>query len=330
MMASEKELFVTKQYVPIGQPIVQNENTIIYKVKCFAEPGSPDGVLKMYRHKNILNLYQRLFQLDYSEWPHIYSVKYFDGNTLIVEEFLKGNTLAERLEQNRAQGIVFSEEEAYRIMERLCDCIQQLMKPQPPIIHHNLKPSNIFITSAGAIKLLDFVPGVSKHSNPFSNILHILGGIFHQMLTGKAPKHGKCTYEGRYETVIRKCMEKSPEKQYNNVTELKEELEYAKTHQPELSPREVAGIPYALTFPFQGFILAIEWLLVSFFWLRNNPTTMCLFVIIFAIHSLVFAIRRHAYLKEHHVRLSTARKALPVLILAVILICLSRAISFII
>lgn len=327
-MASEKELFVTKQYVPIGQPIAQNKNTIIYKVKCFAEPDSPDGILKMYRQKNILNLYTRLFQLDYSEWPHIYNVKYFDGNTLVVEEFLKGNTLAELLEQNRARGVVFSEEEAYRIMERLCDCIQQLMKPQPPIIHYNLKPSNIFVTSAGAIKLLDFVPGVSKRKNPFSNILTILGSIFHQMLTGKAPKNGKCTYDGRYETVIRKCMEKSPEKQYNNITELKEELEYTNTH-PPVTPRGIAGIPYALTFPFQGFILAIEWLLVSFFWLHNNPATLCLFVIIFAIHSLVFAVRRHAYLKEHHVHLSTARKALPVLAMAAIFICLSWAVSFI-
>ena len=28
-MASEKELFVTKQYVPMGEPIVKNENTIV-------------------------------------------------------------------------------------------------------------------------------------------------------------------------------------------------------------------------------------------------------------------------------------------------------------
>ena len=55
-MASEKELFVTKQYVPMGQPIVQNENTIIYKVKCLAETGSPIGILKMYRQRNIQSL----------------------------------------------------------------------------------------------------------------------------------------------------------------------------------------------------------------------------------------------------------------------------------
>ena len=327
-MASEKELFVTKQYVPQGPPIVQNENTIIYKVKCLAEPGSPEGILKMYRQKNIKNLYTRLYQLDYSEWPHIYNVKYFDSSTLVVEEFLKGSTLAERLEQNRARGVVFSEEEAYRIMDRLCDCLNQLMKPEPPIIHYNLKPSNIFLTSGGAVKLLDFVPGVTK-KKPSHFIMNILGGIFHQMLTGKSPKNGKCTYEGRYETVIRKCMEKNPEKQYDNIADLKEELEYAKTHEPEKVARGIAGIPYALTFPFQGALLAFEWLLVSFFWFRDNPTTMCLFLVIFIIHSSVFAVRRHIYLKEHNVHLSAARKATPALVLAIILVFLSWIISFV-
>ena len=41
-MPSEKEKFVTKQYVPMGEPIVQNDHTIIYHVKCLCEPGKPD------------------------------------------------------------------------------------------------------------------------------------------------------------------------------------------------------------------------------------------------------------------------------------------------
>lgn len=328
-MASEKELFVTKQYVPQGQPIVQNENTIIYRVKCLAEPGSPEGILKMYRKKNISTLYSRLYQLDYSEWPHIYNVKYFDGNTLVVEEFLKGSTLAERLEQNRARGIVFTEQEAYDIMDRLCDCLNQLMKPDPPIIHYNLKPSNIFLTTGGAIKLLDFVPGTPKRKSSHY-IFEKLGHIFHEMLTGKIPKNRKCTYEGRYESIIRKCMEKNPEKQYENVSELKEDIEYAKTHELETASSGIAGIPYTLTFPFQGFLLAFEWLLVSFFWFLDNPTAMWLFIIIFILHSLVFAFRRHRYLKKQNIYLSIVRKASPMLLLILILFVLSWIVSFII
>lgn len=329
-MPSEKELFVTKQYVPVGQPMVQNENTVIYRVKCLCEPDTPEGILKMYRKRNVEKLYTRLYQLDYSEWPHIYSVKYFDGNTLVVEEFLKGNTLEELLQQNRANGITFSEEEAYRIMDRLCDCISQLMKPQPPIIHHDLRPSNIFVTNTGAIKLLDFVPSVSQPKSPLQSILNTLGSIFHRMLTGREPKNRKCTYDGRYEPVIRKCMEKNPEQQYSDIHEMQEELEYTRKHAPQKAALEIAGIPYALTIPFQGTILGFEWLLLVFFWQKNNLTTMCLFAFIFIIHSIVFAVRRHAYLKKQGIYLSTARKALPVLGLALVLFCLFWGISFLV
>ena len=93
-MASEKELFITKQYIPTGEPLVQSENKLIYRVKCMAEPGQPMGILKMYRRKNIQSFYERLKHLDYSEWPHIYAVKFYDDSTLIVEEMLNGSTLA--------------------------------------------------------------------------------------------------------------------------------------------------------------------------------------------------------------------------------------------
>ena len=109
-MPSEKEEFVTKQYVPMGEPIVQNDHTIIYHVKCLCEPGKPDGILKMYRQQNREALYKRLYQLDYSEWPHIYNVKYFDGNTLVVEKYLEGNTLEELLKQNKENKTDFTEE----------------------------------------------------------------------------------------------------------------------------------------------------------------------------------------------------------------------------
>lgn len=329
-MASEKELFVTKQYVPVGQPISSNEHCIVYKVRCMAEKGTPDGILKMYRRQNIKALYSRLQQLDYSEWPHIYNVKYFDESTLVVEEFLEGQTLAERMEQNRIRGVAFTEDEACRIMEKLCEAIDILLQVQPPIIHYNLKPSNIFITKSGAVRLLDFVPGTLKRQRPLHHMLDLLGRIFHEMLTGKPPKNRKCTYRGRFETIISRCMEKNPEKQYNSMQELQEDVEHAKTiSQANVSP-ETAGIPYSLTIPFQGTIMAFEWILLSFFSAKNNLSTACLFAVIFFIHCVCFAARRHAFLKEHGVSLSTARKAVPVLILAGVYIVLSLAVSFLI
>ena len=211
-MASEKEIFVTKQYIPTGHPMVQNDHTIIYRVKCMAEKGQPEGILKMYRGRNIKSLYDRLMQLDYSEWPHIYAVKYFDESTLVVEEFLQGATLFELMERNKKKGTTFTEEEAYQIMDAICDALLQLNKIQPPLVHYNLKPSNIFVTHTGAIKFLDFVPGKKKQSFSFQKLLNTLGAIFHEMLTGKTPSFNRCSYRGCYEPIIRKCLEKKPEK----------------------------------------------------------------------------------------------------------------------
>ena len=90
-----------------------------------AEPGQPMGILKMYRRKNIQSFYERLKHLDYSEWPHIYAVKFYDDSTLIVEEMLNGSTLAELLERNRARGTVFSEEEAKTIHRLLESCYSE-------------------------------------------------------------------------------------------------------------------------------------------------------------------------------------------------------------
>lgn len=327
-MGSEKERFITEQYVPTGEPLSQNDHTIVYKVKCMAQPGKPDGIMKMYRKKNLASLYTRLKQLNYSEWPHIYDVKYFDENTLIVEEYLSGHTLAELMNHNKAKGVTFSEEEAYDIMDKLCEAIEQLSKLQPPIIHHNLKPSNIFITSTGTVKLLDFIPAYSKKKKPFGSLLNLLGAIFHEMLTGNSPKNGKCTYKGRYEPVIHKCIEKNPDRQYASMQQLHEDLDYAKTHKPEAAPLQAVGIPYFLTYPFQGTILAFEWILLSFFYTKDDWNTMCLFVVIFLFHSVIFALRRHAFMKENKVWLSTARKAFPVLLLAALLAGLFWVISF--
>ena len=57
---------------------------------------------------------------------------------------------------------------------------------------------------------------------------------------------------------------------------------------------------------------------------------MCLFAIAFFIHFVLFLARRHAFFQKRNIQISTARKALPLLILALVLALLSQIVPFLI
>ncbi|MCR5690947.1 MAG: hypothetical protein K6G62_01900 [Eubacterium sp.] len=325
-MASEKEEFITKQYIPTGDPLVQNDHTLIYKVRCMTEPGRPEGILKMYRNTNARKLYERLMQLDYSQWPHIYNVKYFDDSTLVVEEFLAGHTLQELMDRHRKNGSSFSEEEVGDIMEKICQNVQDLATLNPPLIHHNLKPSNIFVTRGGAVKFLDFVPGQVKNGLGQRHLIQSLGILFFELVTGHKPKSGiACT--GRYSKIIKKCLSKDSNKGYKDLKEVNEDISYAKEHEPEETETVTIGIPYTLTLPFQGTILSFEWILFYYFLQQNSQSSYIFFGVIFFGHLIAYIAKRHTYLSKCGAYLSPGRRFLPFLALGGIFLILAYLIE---
>ena len=317
-MASEKEEFVTKLYVPTGEPIKKNAHVTIYRVRCMKEPGRPEALLKLYHNKNCSKIYERMKQLNYTEWPKVHDVKFFDGNTLVVEDYLKGATMQEIMEGKRAQKAKYTEAEAQKIMDRIAEAVKVLNEIQPPLSHGNLKKSNIFITSGGHVKFLDFEPADPK--KPRFNLWEFLGRLFHELLTGKEPKGKVVSYEGRYKKVIEKCLEPNPEKQYADIKEMQEDIEEAKEMEYE-EPEDVItlGIPYALTVPFQGMFLTLEWILFSFFFQKNNMTNAALFGGIFVVHLLVFLFLRWKFIHDADVRIDTIKLIYPFLLFIVIL-----------
>ena len=71
-------------------------------------------------------------------------------DTVIVEEFIQGEPLIERLRQKN----FLTEEETLKILLQLCDGLKFLHGLG--IIHRDIKPSNLILQTGGVIRLIDF------------------------------------------------------------------------------------------------------------------------------------------------------------------------------
>jgi len=90
----------------------------------------------------------------FQEHPGIISVtNYFpaNGTAYLVMEYLEGRTLKEYLAQ---QGGRLSFGQALAIMTPVMDALRELHRAD--VLHRDISPDNIYITSSGQVKLLDF------------------------------------------------------------------------------------------------------------------------------------------------------------------------------
>jgi eukaryotic-like serine/threonine-protein kinase len=74
-----------------------------------------------------------------------------DGAVFLVMDLLRGQTLAERLEEGREP---FSVAEVLEISSQLLDVL--VHAHERGIIHRDIKPENVFLTADGRVRLLDF------------------------------------------------------------------------------------------------------------------------------------------------------------------------------
>lgn len=162
-----------------------------------------------------------------------------DGNVLtVIEEFIPGDTLEERI----AQRGTLPEDQVIAIASQLCEILSAFHSCHPPIVNRDIKPSNIKISPDGIVKLLDM--NAAKWSNeqsaadtvllgtqgyaapeqygfgPSSILTDIysVGVLMNVLLTGELPN--KRTAEGRLAKIISKCVELAPNSRYQSVTDL--------------------------------------------------------------------------------------------------------------
>lgn len=108
-------------------------------------------VLKLLNRKDLP--YARLKELDLPICPQIYYFAETAEKTFLVEEYIQGDSLVERIRSRR----YLSEEEVCRLILQLCRGLSGLHKAG--IIHRDIKPENLIIQEINGalfVRLIDF------------------------------------------------------------------------------------------------------------------------------------------------------------------------------
>jgi len=116
-----------------------------------AASGSPEEIAEARRQ--FRQEAEMLARLDHPNLPKV--VDYFDEphRSFLVMEFIEGRSLEKHLE---AAGQGLPEKPVLHWMIQVCQVLSYLHQQQPPIIFRDLKPSNMMLSNAGVIKLIDF------------------------------------------------------------------------------------------------------------------------------------------------------------------------------
>jgi serine/threonine protein kinase len=80
-----------------------------------------------------------------------------DGGQFLVMEFIEGSDLAELMKQRK---VPFPLTEVLRWADELLDALEYLHAQEPAVVHRDIKPPNIKLTTQGKVVLLDF--GLAK------------------------------------------------------------------------------------------------------------------------------------------------------------------------
>ena len=105
-----------------------------------------------YVEKKFVDIFKRLETLHIRNIANVLSVEQEEEGFIIIEEFIEGMTLYDYLESVSQLDTA----EVIEISVRICNILMEIHNLNPPIIHRDLKLSNIIRTFAGEIYIVDF------------------------------------------------------------------------------------------------------------------------------------------------------------------------------
>jgi tetratricopeptide (TPR) repeat protein len=188
--------------------------------------------------------------------PRIFDIIEDENYIYIIMDYIEGIPPDKELEKRKS----FPEKQVIEWAKQICDALKYLhsMKPNP-IIYRDMKPSNLIITPAGEVKIIDF--GIAREYKQASTAdttyigtrgyaapeqygtsqtdartdIYSLGVTLYHMLTGKSPNEPP--YEIKpvreinpklsrgIEHIITKCTRQDPAQRYQSVDKLLKDIQ---------------------------------------------------------------------------------------------------------
>ena len=187
-------------------------------------------------------IYRKFLRHPVAGMPRIISINEENGRLTVIEEFIPGCTLSDKIERSRSPSSdTLTVREIGSYMTGLCDILEQLHSLDPPVIHRDIKPSNILITENGGVVLLDlnaarFYSGIPerksdtrllgthgyaapeqygfRESSPQTDLFSV--GITLREIMDALPHE-----DHTFDPVIARCTQMDPSKRYSSAGALK-------------------------------------------------------------------------------------------------------------
>lgn len=211
------------------------------KDRCICLVQYPDATKAVWRcYDRPVPAYEKLVGFTCDELPKVYRYTATQcGGCLVEEEFVDGLALAELIHDHR-----LDELQTTAIARRVCKALAVLHKLD--MVHRDVKPENIFVTSKGRVVLIDLDAVSPKssikerdtrllgtvgyaapeqygfgHSDGRADIFGV-GVLMNVLLTGKHP--ARQLADGTLRKVIEKCIAINVDQRYATVEQLMEQL----------------------------------------------------------------------------------------------------------
>jgi predicted Ser/Thr protein kinase len=137
--------------VYLATDLKQNNREVALKDMICPDPGEFAIRLNFFqREAEILRFLERLPVV-----PRLYQFVHKGESAQLILEFIRGQDLLKRLEQNKNQP--FPLEQVVEWGKGICDVLSHMHNMKPAIVHRDIKPDNIMLMDDGrSIRLIDF------------------------------------------------------------------------------------------------------------------------------------------------------------------------------